>query len=185
MTDRPDILTLGQVRAERPCADGWVKLLTALGQSTANPDMTVKVSIGDVAKANGVSDAMWCMRWVDDRRLAVRMVLPAVKRASAFTEDQRVHDCIAAVDRWLVDEAVDLSAAHAAAHAAAWAAAHAAAHAAAWAAAWAAAAAAAEAHAAHAAEWAAEAAAAAERTQQVRDIIAVSPLHAFKENANA
>ena len=38
--------------------------------------------------------------------------MPAVKRASRHITDRRVHDCIAAVDRWTAgDESIDLNAA--------------------------------------------------------------------------
>lgn len=148
----PYHITLQKIRDAKPCSGGWTKLLTALG----NPPLETVISLGDVAVSNNAADALWCARCIDDRRAVVALVMPAVKRASAHTTDQRVHDCIAALDLWVAgDDKVDLNAAAEAAEAAgAWAAA------AAWA--W------------IAAE-AARAAWLAERNLQVTDIIGVAP----------
>lgn len=110
------IITLAAIRAHSPCEEGWRTLVTALG--TSDPD--TRLTIGDVAVANGVPDAMWSLRCIEDPRVRVAAVMPAVKRASAHTIDQRVHDCIAALERWLAgDDGVDLRAARAGALAAA------------------------------------------------------------------
>lgn len=195
MTDL--IITLQQIRDAGPCGIhpgdhcGWALLLRNLNEPHGKPDLSRRVSIGDIAKSNGADDALWCTRLLpdEDRRAVVRMVLPAVKRASVHTDDAGVHDCIRAVERWVDGEDVDLRTVRAAADAAgaAWAAARTAgARAAAAAATWAASEALADAEA-----WAAEAAAraaedaaawarAAEQIAQIADIIAVSPLYAFE-----
>jgi hypothetical protein len=190
------IITLGNIRAKEPCAPGWAKLTETLGTT----NLAVELSIGDILIANGRSDALWALRCLPPRE-AVAAVMPAVKRASVHTTDQRVHDCIAAVDSWLAgDDSVDLktaavaeawvAAAAAAAEAALRDAGAAEAAAAALAAARAAVAAAAAAkaaesaaakaaEAAESAEWAegaAEAAAAAaERDMQASDLLAMFP----------
>ena len=62
------LITLQQIRDQHPCEEGWKTLLTALG----NPkDLSLQVSIGDVAKSNGVQDALWCCRCIPDRRFVV------------------------------------------------------------------------------------------------------------------
>ena len=163
----PYLITLQQIRDQRPCVDGWKKLLTTLGENHAAPDLSRTVSIGDVAKSNGAADAIWCLRCIDDRRVVVRASMPAVKRAAVRTTDHRVHDCIAAVEKWLAgDDSVDLWEAAEAAEAA-WPAE----------AAW----------AANAAAWAERAAAVeataeardTERARQAADLIELFPLHAF------
>jgi hypothetical protein len=134
-------ISLGNICAERPCAPGWAKLTETLGTT----DLSIELSIGDIVIANGRNDALWALRCLPPCE-AVAAVMPAVKRASVHTTDQRVHDCIAAVDSWLAgDDSVDLKTA---AVAEAWVASAGAASRAAWAAAW----------AARAAAWAAEAA---------------------------
>ena len=180
------LITLQQIRDQRPCEGGWKTLLTALG----NPkDLNLQVSVGDVAKSNGAQDALWCCRCIPDRRFVVSLIMPAVKRASEHTTDSRVHDRISALEKWLAgDDSVNLNAYATYAAYAADTAAYAAAYAA-YAAADAAADAAYAAYAADAAAYAAYRAAAdaaayaaaytAEREQQVRDIIALAPLHAF------
>jgi hypothetical protein len=211
------LITLQQIRDQRPCEEGWKTLLTSLG----NPkDLSLRVSIGDIAKSNGAQDALWCSRCITDRRFVVSLIVPAVKRASVHTTDSRVHECVLAVEKWLAgDDSVNLNAAAAAADAAACAAGdvayaaadvayaaadvayaaynaaynaacaaadvtYAAARTAAYAAAYVAAAAtyaatsatyAAARTAAYAAAYVADA---AEQEQQVRDIIALAPLHA-------
>jgi hypothetical protein len=100
-------ITLGDIRAHGPCTSGWAKLTKALGTT----DLTTELSIGDIVIANGLNDALWALRCLP-RREALAAVMPAVKRASVFTTDQRVHDCISAVDLWLAgDDSVDLAAA--------------------------------------------------------------------------
>jgi hypothetical protein len=177
------LITLQQIREQSPCREGWTTLLRSLGNPT---DMSVTVSFGDIAKSNGEQDALWCLRCISDRRFAVSLIMPAVKRASSYTTDKCVHDCIAALDKWLAgDDAVDLMAVAARSTAvsdAAYAAARAAAYAAdaadaAYAAAYSAAYAAYAAYAARAAAYSAD----AERSLQALDIIHLSPLHALKD----
>jgi hypothetical protein len=119
-TQEPDAMTippitLAAIRAQRPCADGWRKLLDALG----GPDTPINtlMSLGDIAHSNGAADALWCVRALDWSDVAVRRaviagcVLPGVRRAASYTQDQRVHDCIAALEAWCGGEDVDLAAA--------------------------------------------------------------------------
>lgn len=137
MTDTAKpMITLQQIRDAGPCESGWRKLNKTLG----NPDLSVEISIGDVVLSNGLDDALWCLRFLPPRE-RVAAIMPCVRRASAHTSDPRVHECIAAIDRWLAgDDNVDIQAATAAtatAAAVAWAAWTAwAATAVAWAAGW-------------------------------------------------
>ena len=123
MTD--NLITLGQIRAAGPCGRdtpnaGFGLLLTNLGQPLLNYDKDFKVSFGDIAKSNGAGDAFWCLRCLNDLRVIVAAIMPAVRRAAAHTTDKRVHDCIATIEAWLAgDNAVDLWAAAWAAEAAA------------------------------------------------------------------
>ena len=166
------ILTLKDIRDQHPCENGWRTLIKSLGTKK----LTTELSIGDVVLSNGLDDALWCLRCLPTRE-RVAAIMPAVRRASTHTTDQRVHDCIADVQRWLDgDDSVDLAAARdaagAAARAATWDAAGAAARAAAWTAAGA---------AARAAAWAAAGTAAgtaardAERNRQRADLLTMFP----------
>lgn len=169
-------ITIPKARKATACEDGIKRAkahLAALGLPAKTP-----FTIGDVAGWH-LEDALWCLRLVDDPRQRVAAVMPAVKRASKYTTDARVHDCIAAIERWLSgDDTVDLKAASTEARAAAdaaWAAARWAAADAAAAASWAAATT--TAAATEAAAWAATDAADAdaEREQQRADLVAAFP----------
>jgi len=167
-------LTLQEIRDHSPCQSGWKKLTKAVGN-----DMTTKLSIGDVVISNGLTDALWCLRCLDPRK-RVAAIMPTVKRASVYTDDQRVHDCINDIEKWLagdnsitlfaVEEATRAAqAAEQAAKSAAWAAAQAAA----WAARTARTAARAEEaaeQAARSAAWAARTAADAEAQEAEREL---------------
>lgn len=157
MTD-PITLTLQQIRDVGPCSGGWTKLCKAVGT-----DMTTVIGLGDVLISNNLDDALWCLRCLSPRD-RVDIVMPFSKRASVHTTDERVHHCIAKIERWLAgDDSVDLlAAAEAAARAAARAA---------------------EAEAAAAAEAAWAAARAAERDLQRADIMRLSPPMVLKMEA--
>ena len=51
--------TLNAIRMHRPCADGWKKLLTHLGKTTADDEPLDLLTILD---SNGLDDALWCLR---------------------------------------------------------------------------------------------------------------------------
>ena len=114
------LTTLRRIQTHNPCVDGWHKGLAALG-----PDLDAPISLGDIATSNDAIDTIWCLRALDWNDVAVRRaviggaVLPAVMRASVHTTDQRVHNAIAALQRWCAGEDVDLQKVHAAASASA------------------------------------------------------------------
>jgi len=111
-------LTLQVIRDHRPCQGGWKALTKSIGS-----DLTTELSIGDVVISNGINDALWCLQCLEPR-VRVAAIMPTVKRASVHTDDKRVHDCIADIDKWLAgDDTVDLKAVARAAEAAAGAAA--------------------------------------------------------------
>ena len=102
-------ITLKQVARFEPCAAEADKMLAHLGVTRETYDPSTEIAIGDIANVCGAAAGMWALRCIDDPRQRVRAVLPAVKRASAYTTDERVHDCIAATSAWLAgDDSVDL-----------------------------------------------------------------------------
>jgi hypothetical protein len=159
--------TLSQIRAHRPCLDGWQKLLRGLGKAQADDEI---IWIDQILDINNLDDALWCLRAVEncDREIGLFGVWCA-RRGQHLMTDPRSVAALDVAERYARNEASDaeLEAARAAAAAARAAARAAAARAAAgWAAeaaaGWAAEAAAgwaAEAAAEAAAGWAAEAAA--------------------------
>lgn len=147
-------ITLGQIARHSPCRSSATKFLASIGSTPADFDPDHRVTLGDIAQSNGLDDAWWVAKCVAGEmpqkftRQVREIAYRAAVRASVYTTDQRVHDCLSAVRQHLDGvESVDLAAAEAAAWAAAWAA---------EAARWAAEAAAGD---AEAAEWIAEAAA--------------------------
>ena len=98
-------LTLQTIRDHSRCASVWKTLTKAIGS-----DLTTELSIGDVVISNGINDALWCLQCLEPR-VRIAAIMPTVKRASVHTDDKRVHDCIADIDKWLAgDDTVDLKA---------------------------------------------------------------------------
>lgn len=51
--------TLNRIRAHGPCRDGWEKLLTGLGKTTADDE---PLPFARIIEINGLNDAVWCCR---------------------------------------------------------------------------------------------------------------------------
>jgi hypothetical protein len=156
--------TLNQIRAHSPCQDGWTKLLRGLGKTAADDEI---IWIDQVLDHNGLDDALWCLRAVEncDREIRLYAVWCA-RRVQHLMTDPRSVAALDVAERHARGGASDeeLAAAAKAAAAAAKTA-----EAASWAARWAAAAAR---WAAAAARWAAAAArwaAAGEEAEAARD----------------
>ena len=62
--------TLNKIRAHRPCADGWKKLLKYLGKETADDE---PLNLVAVIESNGLDDCLWCMRSVPEYNHVSRM----------------------------------------------------------------------------------------------------------------
>ena len=135
--------TLNKIRDKKPCKEGWEKLLTHLKKTKADDE---ELSLLTVLKSNGVEDAIWCLRAVDDCDRDARLfAVWCARQVQHLITDQRSIDTIDAAERFAdgLMARNDLNAARAAARGAAWDAAWAAAwgtaRGAAWDAAWAAA----------------------------------------------
>jgi hypothetical protein len=122
-------MTLGDIRAHRPCEPGWDKLVASCG--TDDPGHTV--SLIDILDSNGIDDAIWAVRCLPRR---ARVSLALAFAATVEHLSSAAAKCNAVTRRWLVGDATDDELA-AAALAAGGAAALAAGAWAAWAAAWA------------------------------------------------
>ena len=61
--------TLNKIRAERPCNDGWTKLLKRLGKIAPDDDTLTLQAILD---SNGLDDALWCLRASDASEFEMR-----------------------------------------------------------------------------------------------------------------
>lgn len=54
----PVLITLNQIRKNKPCKNGWERLFKAQGKTS--PD-NVPFPITDVLDSNGIDDAHWCL----------------------------------------------------------------------------------------------------------------------------
>ncbi len=51
--------TLNRIRPQRPCEEGWEKLLKYLGKTKADDD---PLPFSTILESNGLQDALWCCR---------------------------------------------------------------------------------------------------------------------------
>jgi len=127
--------TLSEIRAQRPCEDGWRKLLDHLGKTGADDE---PLHLMTVLESNGLDDALWCLRVPSLERLSRHFQAWCAEQVlhlfeAKYPDDMRVRDQIAMLrndDATPEERAAALAAAMdavRAALAAAWAAARAAA----------------------------------------------------------
>jgi hypothetical protein len=62
--------TLNAIREKSPCQTGWVKLLKHLGKTTADDE---PLAILTILEANGLDDAIWCLRAVEGHDKEIRL----------------------------------------------------------------------------------------------------------------
>ena len=62
--------TLNKIRDESPCAYGWKKLLAHLGKTQADDE---PLSIITILDSNGLDDALWCLRAVENHDREIRL----------------------------------------------------------------------------------------------------------------
>jgi len=140
-------ITLNKIRNESPCADGWKKLLAHLGKTQADDEA---LSIITILDSNGLDDALWCLRAVENHDRDIRLyAVWCARQVQHLTTDKRSLEALDVAERFASGLATDSaltaawSAAREAAGEAAWSAAREAAWSAAgeaaWGAAWAAA----------------------------------------------
>jgi hypothetical protein len=128
--------TLNRIRAHSPCLEGWKKLLSGLGKTSADDEPLAYYKIAEI---NGLDDALWCCRaepqhWKVWRLYAVW----CARQVQHLMTDPRSVAALDVAERHANGNATDaeLDAARDAARDAALDAARDAARAAAWAAAW-------------------------------------------------
>ena len=62
--------TLNRIRKNRPCKEGWSKLLTYLGKTSADDN---PLEIATIVESNGLDDALWCLRAVEGEDRKIRL----------------------------------------------------------------------------------------------------------------
>jgi len=88
-------MDLEDIRANRPCIDGWKKLIRALDRTTG------PITLGQVYESNGYVDALWCLRCIpfEEYKLwlveTVETVLPIFE--AAYPNDKRPKAALEAI----------------------------------------------------------------------------------------
>lgn len=83
------ITTLKEIRAARPCEDGWKKLLAGLGKKRADDD---PLPLADVLRINGFDDATWVLRVPSLERLSRHFQAACAERVLHLFENKRPDD---------------------------------------------------------------------------------------------
>jgi len=154
-------ITLNQIRAHDPCADGWAKVLKAQGGTSADFDKPFPVS--SILDSNGLDDTLWVLRCLPAHNSLWRLfAVWCARQVQHLMTDPRSTEALDVAERHAKGLATDheLGAARADAKEAEWAAREAA---------WAAEAAEVEWAAARAAAWGVRAAMAALDVRDVKD----------------
>jgi hypothetical protein len=108
--------TLNRIREQRPCEDGWKKLLKNLGKGKADDE---PLPFSEILRSNGLDDALWCCRAEPQYEKEWRLFAVWCARQVQLT-DQRSLDALDRAEKYANGLATDdeLSAAMAAARAA-------------------------------------------------------------------
>jgi len=107
--------TLNKIKEYSPCADGLKKLLRNLGKTKADDD---QLSIITILDSNGINDAAWCLRAIDDIDKDARLfAVWCARQMQHLMTDQRSITALDVAERHATGNATDaeLSAAGAAA----------------------------------------------------------------------
>lgn len=64
------ITTLKKIRAHGPCREGWQLLLHYLDKTQADDE---PLSLKTILDANGLNDALWCLRTIEGRNREIRL----------------------------------------------------------------------------------------------------------------
>lgn len=110
--------TLRKIKEHRPCISGWTALLRHLNKTRADDE---PLALEVILEANGLDDALWCLRAVDGYDREKRLFAVAcARRVQHLMLDQRSIAAIDVAERYAKGQASDEELA--AARAAAWAA---------------------------------------------------------------
>ena len=111
--------TLNKIRERQPCTRGWRNLLTHLNKTQADDE---PLALATILDSNGLDDALWCLRAVEDHEKEIRLfAVWCARRVQHLMADPRSVAALDVAERHANGEATDgeLAAARAAARAAA------------------------------------------------------------------
>ena len=107
--------TLNKIRDKSPCKKGWEKLLSHLGKTKADDE---ELSLLVLLESNGIDDAIWCIRAVDNSDRDARLfAVWCARQVQHLMTDQRSIDAIDVAERFAngTVTSIELAAARAAA----------------------------------------------------------------------
>ena len=81
--------TLNEIRAARPCVDGWAKLLQHLGKTEADDE---PLELLTILNSNGFEDAVWCLQVPSLERLSRHFRACCVEQVLHHFEGERPDD---------------------------------------------------------------------------------------------
>jgi len=99
------ITTLNKIRAHKPCADGWEKLLRGLGKTQADDEPLPITTILDL---NGIDDALWCLRALEGHDQEIRLyAVWCARRVKHLMTDPRSINALDIAERYARGMATD------------------------------------------------------------------------------
>lgn len=99
------ITTLNKIRAHDPCTDGWEKLLRHLGKTRAD---NKPLSIVKILASNGVDDALWCLRAVENCDPEIRLfAIWCARRVEHLISGPRSREALDVAKRFARGKATD------------------------------------------------------------------------------
>jgi hypothetical protein len=91
--------TLNKIRACSPCEDGWVKLLKYLGKTCGDDEL---LSIETIIDSNGLNDALWCLKCVDDKPKDIRLFpIFCIKRVEHLIQNKKSIKCLDVTEKYI------------------------------------------------------------------------------------
>ena len=96
--------TLNRIRDASPCADGWKKLLDALGKTQADDE---PLSLVTILGINGLDNAIWALRCVDDQAQVRRYAVWCARQVQHLMTDPRSLAALDVAERYANGQATD------------------------------------------------------------------------------
>lgn len=99
--------TLNRIWECRPSGNGWKKLLRFLGKTHADDE---PLSLKTILESNGIEDALWALRAVDDpmcERDARLFCVRCVRQCPSFLTDKRLFTLLDVAERYACGDATD------------------------------------------------------------------------------
>lgn len=105
--------TLKRIRECTPCCEGWEQLLKHLGKAKADDE---PLSLLTILKSNGLDDAIWSLRAIDDCQEIRLFAVRCVRQVQHLLTDSRSLNALDVAERYAIGEATkkELDAARAA-----------------------------------------------------------------------